>query len=329
MRTVSHQYHSRTSGLGGHRSWGLRGVYGWSGLDAKTRENVWKLAAGLAFAIVVMLVPLWLVTRYSESAGLGAAAAATGTAAGIGAIFRSISRDVLRTSIGVASRAAARSLSHHWTNLVMHTLARVMGKDPAKYRHHEPHPTVSIMVGTIAMGLSYVGVLILASPESRHGVLNGMSLWLAAVLVILPLLTYFLLTHLAGHLFEVQIIPRTEADGLLLQLYFTLAVSFLPLTCDCEYRGPRNNRAKAAIFTMLGLCGGHLLFSSLATWLALPALSHLAMLYLLYAFVLSFPFYPLDGSHIWGQSKLLWLCCWIPITAAFHSYVPEAFYDLL
>ena len=257
-----------------------------------------------------MVFPLWLITRFSSP--LESAAASGGAAVGVGAMFRGISRDVLRTSVAVASRAAARTVSKHWTHLVVNGFASFIGWErPEAEEPSVPHPFLSIAVGAIAVAASYRAVLHLVDPGIRAEVLGPTSLEVASLLVAIPLLVYYAIVYVAGWIFSVRIDPRTEVDGLFLQLYFTMAVSFLPLTSDAEYRGTRRACMSAAAFTLVSVLLLHVGLGALATALDLHWLGHLSVLFLLYAFVLSFPLHPLDGSTIWRYNKFIWLLVWL------------------
>ena len=50
---------------------------------------------------------------------------------------------------------------------------------------------------------------------------------------------------------------------------------------------------------------------------------------LMYCFVFSFPLPPLEGYHLWKQSKWLWVAIWLPTLAAFIANTPEAFAAIL
>ena len=294
----------------------------------------WAVTTGAALLIfgICMLVPLWLVRAYTNglAADVGLVASAGGITIGIAAIFRSISRNLLRTSVGVVARTAARAISRHWTDHVVQWLEKTLKRSSVERApRHEPHNTVSIVVGVIGMAMSYCGVLLVVPESVRASVLGGSPLWLAGALATVPLLCYFGFVFLAGRLFSVRVVARTELDGLVLQLYFTLAGSFLPLVSDGEYHGPRKQKAFAALFSLSGLLGAHVVLHALAGVLAVPILAHLAALFLLYAFVLALPLHPLDGGEIWAGHKGLWGLFFGAVLFAFHINLPEVFYAII
>lgn len=296
--------------------------------EAHDLEGRIMLGLGLAASVFIMGLPLWLITRYSSP--LETAAASGSAAVGVGAMIRGISRDILRTSVTVASRAAAQSVSHHWTHLVVNWFASLVGWErPESEEPAVPHPIFSIAVGTIALVLSYMTILELLEPGTRAEVLGPTSLKLASFLVAIPLLVYYALAYTAGRLCSVSITPRTEVDGLLLQLYFTFAMSFLPLTSDAEYSGSRRACMNAAAFTLTSMLLLHLGLHALATALGIYWMSQLSVLFLLHVFVLSFPLHPLDGSTIWRHNKLVWLMVWLPVAFSFHFNMPKVFYEFI
>ena len=195
--------------------------------------------------------------------------------------------------------------------------------------HKRPTTIGAIIVGCIGLSLSYAAVLSLLSPEARAGILGDMDLWTASASAAIPLVCYYIFAYSFGRLLSVRVVPRTEADGLLLQLYFSLAVSFLPLTSDAEYQGSDRRRALVAGVTLGGLFVLHLVLGMAGAAAGIPFLEHLAVLTLIQLFVLSFPFDPLDGKHIWRTSKALWVAVWIPVALAFHYRIPRVFYELI
>ncbi len=302
----------------------------WWHFESETWENILIVGVGIFLTAAVMVLPLWLISRMHLGT-LGAAAAGVGTAGvGISAIFRSVSRDILRTSIGVVSRTAARAVSRHWTHLVIQWLSHTLFN--RKYQHSgdgTPHPILAIVMGSVTLILSYGAILWLVSPAIRGEILGDMSIYTAAISVAIPLFSYYIIAYLAGRSLGVRVIPRTELDGILLQVYFTFALSFLPLTSDGEYRGDSKRCAWVAGIAIGGLFVLHLLLSLMGSLMGLPVLTHLAVLFLIQAFVLSFPFRPLDGQRIWQQSKLIWFLSWLPIAIAFHLQIPSIFYELM
>lgn len=300
--------------------------------DFLTQHKTATNGAALLIFAICMLMPLWLVRAYTNglAADVGLVASAGGITIGIAAIFRSISRNLLRTSFGVVARTTARAISRHWTDHVVHWIEKAFNRDPVKRAApHEPHTTVSIVVGLVGTAMSYCGVLLVVPTSVRGAVLGDIPLSLAGFIAIVPLTCYFGLVFLAGRLFSVNVVIRTELDGLVLQLYFTLAGSFLPLLSDGEYDGTPKRKAHAALFSLGGLLAIHLVLHLLAIATASPFLGHLASVFLLYAFVLSLPLHPLDGSEIWTWHKGAWALFFAAVLAAFNLNVPEVFYAII
>src|SRR5688572_3895018 len=158
-------------------------------------------------------------------------AVGAGAAVGIGAIFRAVSRDILRTPIGSASRASAQAVARGW---VHGSIRHVWQMRPAGF---------SLAVAFISLAISYGAVVAFARPELA----GDRPFWAIGVLGAIPILVYRGLTWCFGRLWSVEITPRIHADGLLMQAYFTAALSFLPLAFDAEYRGRREHRSLAAL----------------------------------------------------------------------------------
>ncbi|MCG8418579.1 MAG: hypothetical protein MJE77_11620 [Proteobacteria bacterium] len=297
---------------------------------SKDHESILILTIGLAVVALIMVLPLWLITRLGGDGSFSAAAGAGGAAVGIAAIFRSASRDILRTSFGVAARTAARAISRHWTHLIIQWVARTFNlAEPTARVDGTPHPIAAIVMGYVALAISYGAVLSLVDPASRTVLLGSSPLPVLAAVSACPLLCYYSLAYGAGKALDVRIIPRTEIDGLVLQIYFTAAASYLPLTSEAEYHGPRRKRKYVALIVIGGLFALHLVVGMIGAAFGLELLEHVAVLLLLHAFVFSFPFEPLDGRHIWENSKLMWLGTFLPIALAFHYRIPAAFYEII
>lgn len=302
-------------------------------LASQRHEDMLITVAGLLLAGGVMILPLWLVTRYADQTaaagvvvgGVGAG----GAGVGIAAILRTVSRDVLRTSMGVASRTVSRAYLRHWTHVIVDWLSTSVIKRTRARTDGIPHPGIAIAVGSIALALSYGIVITLLAPSTREALFGAAPLWLAGATAAVPLLCYYGIAYLAGRALDVRVVPRTEVDGLLIQLYFTFALSYLPLTSEADYRGDPGRRAAVAMSTLLGMLALHLGVAFIGQAYGSPLLDQLSVLFLIHAFVLAFPFDPLDGKHIWKSSKLLWLVTLAPIAWAFHTRIPRVFYELL
>jgi hypothetical protein len=188
---------------------------------------------------------------------------------------------------------------------------------------------LALLLGISTLGLSFYGVVRLTESHNASEMLGGLSLLSMSALACLPLLIHFAMFSLIGRLVGVGVSLRTDLDGILLQAYFTGAMSYLPLASDVKLEG--GIRAKAICSSSV-LCGFVVLYAILSVageWLANPWMTGLSAQLLLYAFVLSFPLPPLDGSDVWAHSRWAWLALFLAILMTFLGRMPESFYEIL
>jgi hypothetical protein len=227
------------------------------------------------------------------------------------------------------------------------------------------HPLFAVLLGFAGLFFSLWGILLLVGPSAREDLAGAevspalaaslvgnaaagevpgaalasasylglrepvLSAPRAALLGAVPLLVYAGLIALAGRAWRVPLEYHTAADGLILQAYFTGATSFLPLTTDVEYRGAPRANALVALTSLGGMFLLHLLLYQVGRATGSYGLQFAAAMFLLYAFVYSFPIRPLDGQYLWAQSRLLWLAVWAPVLACFVINLPESFNAIL
>ena len=126
-----------------------------------------------------------------------------------------------------------------------------------------------------------------------------------------------------------KIALSTAIDGILLQAYFTGAMSYLPLASDVELEGSTRSKAICAAGVLFGFVLLYAVFSLAGDALGNPWMTGLSAQLLLYAFVLSFPLPPLDGSDVWAHSRWAWLAVFLAILMTFLGRMPESFYEIL
>ena len=128
---------------------------------------------------------------------------------------------------------------------------------------------------------------------------------------------------------NVKISLRTPLDGVILQAYFTGALSYLPLASDITLEGTVENKARCSGETLMIMLGISVLLDSFGHLLGWVVLEIWAAQILLYVFVISFPLRPLEGSDVLEHSKAWWFGIFVFVLAAFLFNMPEEFYAIL
>ena len=126
-------------------------------------------------------------------------------------------------------------------------------------------------------------------------------------------------------LFHVQ----TTLEGILLQGYFTGALSYLPLASDLSIEGDVASKAKVYLHSLSTLLCGSVLCCFVGEKIDIPLLQCIGTHMLLYGFVISFPLSPLDGYGIFSYNKKLWLAVFSIVMVFFLIFMPEFFYGIL
>jgi hypothetical protein len=312
----------------------------------RAAASIAVIALALVGVVAVMFLPLLVIAALYDVPELaGQAGSEAGATVGIAVIvratarrlFRSGAQNLLRASLGAFTRTTARTLTRRLTRIAvrqmaMLTLASVV-RDIGAPAEDQPRPAQSnlaaLALGFAGLFASFWAILALVGGEQAAAVLQGMPAWQGAALVATPLVLHAAVTGLVAPLCGVQALFRTQLDGLLLQGYFTGAASFLPLTTDVEYVGQERDKARTAASVLLAMLGLHLAVWAAGRALGWPPLEFAAAAILMYCFVFSFPLQPLEGSHVWRRSKLLWVAVWLPILVAFVNNIPEAFAAVL
>ncbi len=288
----------------------------------------------MAFALVgLMLVPLFVFgTVYTEPIP-HPAVAATGATAALGAVFRSSARNLLRSTLMAAARATSRTVSRRVVRVVLRTLLELVvpsvGRAQLRGQRSGLAGMRAVALGFVALMASFLGVVAQAESSIRDTLTGGHSVVVMAGLAALPLLLYVGLLDLGTRVTGARVRLVTSFDGLLLQVYFTLAGSFMPLTTDAELTGTPAQKGRCALVVVMGLILVHYLLSLFATLSGIHLAEQLGGLVLLYGFVFSFPLKPLDGGHIFSWNRGVWLAMWLVVLVTFLGNLPGALYDVL
>jgi len=291
-------------------------------------------ALALLSVIVFMLVPMFLVRGYELQPPSDPNLTGVAATVAIGAMLRTSGKTVFRSTFMSAARTMTRALTRRVVRSFLPMMMRLflpafrlsaIEGDAEREQQRQPL-WWSLSLGMLTLGLSFYGVVLVSGDQELQA---GMSALAVSCMATVPLLLHFALFYGIGKLTNVEIELRTDLDGVLLQGYFTGAGSYLPLASDIELEG--SNRDK-------GICAAGVLFGFLVAYAIIEAVGVLtgsalivgcAAQVLLYAFVLSFPLPPLDGSDVWAHSRWAWLLIWTAILLTFLGRMPNAFYGIL
>lgn len=301
-------------------------------------------AFSIASLLVFVFLPLWLIHVYESDLSAGSVKpSGEETAVGIAVVLRATirrwlrvgSQSFLRTTLATYTRVSTRTLTRRLVKSVARVIAGMIFKgvynsanpDGAINKAEARWPWLGLLVGYVALCLSFFGVLALLTDDDLAKVTNDgqLPVAIASLLAGVPLLVYALSLYLAGRYWGVQARFRTAIDGLLLQGYFTGAGSFLPLTTDFELEGNESKKYRVAAVGLATLYLFHYALFMLSQSFDSYALLFMGSLFLTYCFVHAFPIYPLEGYYLWKRSKLLWVCFWIPILVSFIGSLAQSF----
>lgn len=303
----------------------------------------WIAAIGVA---CFLIAPLWLVS--SLASGYSSTSASSGTAelmVGIGVILRATTRRILhvgargamRTAISAALRAVTRTLTRRFSRLVFRSAVGAVTRAQLNLPSHLlpviPHSRsiASLAVGTLALAASFGGSVYVAGGTDMAALQQhfGISLPLMVLLSALPMVVYAALIMLAGRAYGAETRFATEADGLLLQGYFTGGGSFLPMVTDMVIYGTPRQRGRVAFAALSLLLGCHLLLLVVAKLTLSGAAEFASSMFLLYTFIYSFPIHPLEGRAVWGESRGRWALLFVPTLALFLLAFPAALLEVV
>lgn len=260
---------------------------------------------------------------------------AIGATVALGALFRSGGRTMLRSTVMSAARTMARALTRRVVRSFLPMALRLFLPSFRTTTLDSPQAKgsqsfwVALLLGIATLGLSFYGVVHLSEEHHAVEMLGGLSLLSMSALACLPLLIHYAMFFLIGRLVGVSVALRTDIDGILLQAYFTGAMSYLPLASDVALEGTTRGKAICSAGVLFGFVVLYAILSLAGGWLDNPWMVGLSSQLLLYAFVLSFPLPPLDGSDVWAHSRWGWLALFLAILMTFLGRMPESFYAIL
>ncbi len=171
--------------------------------------------------------------------------AATVTVA-LGTIIRSNGRNIIKSTFMSAVRTALRAVTRRLIRSMLPLLLRLFlpsfttstVSDIEQIEKDNPQPLViALGLGVITLGLSFYGVVVLHPQLTANDFVLGLPLVTLSVLAGLNIVIHYGVMAWSGIRTNVKTQLRTSFDGMLLQAYFTGALSFLPLASDVEVIG--------------------------------------------------------------------------------------------
>ena len=300
-----------------------------------------SLAYFASIAVVLGIVlPLVSVAVYVADPSLQISSGTAEATVGVGVILRAMAQrlfragatNVVRLTFGTMTRTVARTAVTRAVRIFIRSSAGSLAKEMAGDTQVPPRTSLSsVSFGLLGTAFSFWGVLLFKSPEVVEELQTALPLsftfMIAAALI--PLVCLCVACWLAARVFGTQTHFLTGIDGLLIQAYFTLSGSFLPMTTDFEFQGEQRSKSRSSLFALSVLLVICLVLRVVGIQLHSPQLIFVSAMFLTYLFVYAFPVKPLLGFHIWRHNKLLWLCMFAPILAAFIYAFPPSVAALL
>ncbi len=286
--------------------------------------------------LLCLIAPMFIIQEMTqETETVGSAATAT---VALGTIIRSNGRNILKSTFMSAIRTGLRAVTRRLIRTMLPMLLRLFlpTMRTSTVRNMEdidadfPQPLfLALGLGIISLTLSFYGVVVWHPILEVSDFAMGLSLITVSILAGLNIAIHYGIMAWAGIKYDVKTSLRTSLDGMILQAYFTGALSFLPLASDVELKGETAAKAKVSTMALLVLLGLSLVLDTLGILLGMVLLEIWAAQLLLYTFVISFPLQPLEGSDIFAESRLRWFGVFLLIMLAFLLNMPETFYAIL
>ena len=255
------------------------------------------------------------------------------TTVAVGAIFRSNSRNFLKSTFMSAVRTALRTWIRRMVRLALPILLRVFlpllsTKNKKSTEEIQQPIGMALVLGFAALWISFYGVVSLHEGLDVE-VLFGFSLGVCATIAATTYLIHALLLWFFSYRHNTVFRISTSIEGLLLQGYFTGALSYLPLASDLSIEGGTKARSQTHLWAMLSMLSTSVVMQIAGAAFSIPLLLCWSTHMLLYVFVISFPLKPLDGSGLFAYSARLWFLVFSLVMLCFLLNMPEFFYRIL
>ena len=283
-----------------------------------------------------LIAPMFIIQEMTQDTE-EVASAATATVA-LGTIIRSNGRNILKSTFMSAVRTGLRAVTRRLIRTMLPMLLRlflpsmrtstIQNLDALEKDFPQPL-FIGLGLGVLSLTLSFYGVVLWHPFLEVGNFATGLTLFTLSILAGLNLVIHYGVMAWAGLKYDVKTSLRTSLDGMILQAYFTGALSYLPLSSDVELKGETLNKAKCSAMALLSLLGISLFMDTVGVLLGWVILELWAAQLLLYTFVISFPLKPLEGSDIFAGSRLQWVGVFTLVLLTFLLNMPETFYAIL
>ena len=300
-------------------------------ISSQSKRNFVAFVA-VAFFLILPMFVIKNITFDSSTQVRDGAAAAT---AAIGAIFRSNSRTLLRSTLMSAIRTSLRAVTRRVVRSFLPIVVRLFLPALQSAAHRkEPEQTetawvMPLLLGCVTLGFSFAGVVVWGGGAENEELLYGFSVLVSGIMAASALLTHVGLLFWVSRHNMLSLKVQTPFDGILLQAYFTGALSYLPLSSDITLEGDKKAVGKCAAAALMGLIGLSLLLDSIGVLIQYDILRCWSAHLLLYSFVVSFPLKPLSGADVFAYHKGLWFGVFGLSMLCFLLNIPDAFYEIL
>jgi hypothetical protein len=294
-----------------------------------------RTVVAIVFVLIFLITPMFLIKSVAFDAETQARDGAAAATVAIGAIFRSNSRTLLRSTLMSALRTALRTITRRVVRSFLSIVVRLflpVLQSAAHGKGRQLSQTKwlwSLILGGITLGLSFTGVVVMSGYSDNQELLYGFSLLTSGVMASSALAFHVFLLFWLSRNDTLSVDVQTPMDGVLLQAYFTGALSYLPLSSDITLKGDKSAKGQCAAAAMVALIIVSLFFDTVGILLEFDILRCWGAHLLLYSFVVSFPLKPLSGADVFAYNRVLWTAIFVLNMLCFLLNIPDAFYEIL
>ncbi len=289
----------------------------------------------VVLVLLCLIAPMFIIQEMTQGVE-EATSAATATVA-LGTIIRSNGRNILKSTFMSAVRTGLRAVTRRLIRTMLPMLLRLFlptmrtsTKRTVNALDDMEQPLfLGLGLGLVSLTLSFYGVVLWHPFLDAGNFAKGLSLFTLSFLAGFNIVIHYAIMAWAGVKYGVKTSLRTSLDGMILQAYFTGALSYLPLASDVVLKGEVKDKASCSTMALVTLLSLSLLLDTLGVLLGWVILEMWAAQLLLYSFVISFPLKPLEGSDIFAHSRLRWAGVFSLVLLTFLLNMPETFYAIL
>ncbi len=289
----------------------------------------------VVLVLLCLIAPMFIIQEMTQ--GIEEATSAATATVALGTIIRSNGRNILKSTFMSAVRTGLRAVTRRLIRTMLPMLLRLFlptmrtsTKRTVNALEDMEQPLfLGLGLGLVSLTLSFYGVVQWHPYLEAGNFAKGLSLFTLSLLAGVNIVIHYAIMAWAGLKYGVQTSLRTSLDGMILQAYFTGALSYLPLASDVVLKGETKDKANCSTMALLSLLALSLLLDTLGVLLGWVILEMWAAQLLLYSFVISFPLKPLEGSDIFSHSRLRWAGVFFLVLLTFLLNMPETFYAIL